>query len=105
MRPLLERGAEMGRPQRDDVRDAPDPVLPELIRLVGSAARDKAAHRMSDERDLLDGDRPRAHQLIEQRGDQASVLGDVQAGVVAQVDRRTAQVLRQPRAICVFGSP
>ena len=55
---LLERRAPVRRPERDDVADAAAPSRAALGRLVRGAARDEAAHRVPDERDLADLDRP-----------------------------------------------
>jgi hypothetical protein len=52
-----------------------------------------------DDDDLLDRHGPRVVQLLQQRRQSAAVVGDVQAGVVAQLDRRVAEVAPQARAV------
>ncbi len=59
---LLERRAVVRRAERHGVRDALRP----LAAARAGAARDEPAHRMPDERDPLDLDRPFAHQPRQQ---------------------------------------
>ena len=71
---------------------------------VAGAAGDEAAHRVADQRDPLDLDRPVAHQLVQQRRERGAVLGDVAAGVEADEDGRdvveqVAVVGRAPRVL------
>jgi len=54
---------------------------------------------VADEDQLLDLDRPAADQPVEQPGEAAPVLGDVQAAVVAEEDRGVAEVAAQPVAV------
>jgi hypothetical protein len=54
---------------------------------------------MPDERDLLDLDGPRGDDLLEQVGERAAVARDVAAAVVADVERRAAELPRQPRSV------
>jgi len=61
MRALLQGSAQVGGSQRDDVPDAPNPLLVVLIRLMRGAARHQAAHRVADQRDLPHVDGPRLH--------------------------------------------
>ena len=53
------------RARRRGGRARPKPGRPR--RLVAGAAGDEPAHRVPDERDLLDGDRPGGHERLEQR--------------------------------------
>ena len=96
---LRERRAQVRRAERDDVAHQPDPPLPALAGLAGGAARDQPAHRVPDQRDLLHLDRPGRDDLLEQVGERAAVVGDVAAGVVADVERAAAEIARQPRAV------
>src|SRR4051812_44738025 len=66
---------------------------------MARTARDEAAHRVADEHDLLDRYWPLVHGLLEQRREAPSVVRDVEARVVAQVERRVAQVVLEPRAV------
>ncbi len=97
--PLRERGAAVRRAEADDVADAAGPVHPRLDRLVAGAARDEAAHRVADERDLGHLGGPRGDDLLEQLGQRAPVLRDVAAAVVADVERGAAEVALEPRAV------
>ena len=54
---------------------------------------------MPDEHDLLDGHGPRLHGLVEERGEATPVVRDVEAGVVAEVERRVSEVLLEPRPV------
>ena len=67
--------------------------------LVQRAAGDEAAHGVPDEDDVLHRHRPGVHQRAEQRVERAAVLGDVQPGVVAQVDRGQPEVALQLAAV------
>ena len=75
-----------------------DPGRAVLGREVAGAARDEPAHRVPDERDLGDLDRPGGDQGLEQVGERAPVLGDVAAAVVADVDRACSRA--RARAAC-----
>ena len=68
---------------------------------MGRAARHEPAQRVPDERNLLDRDRPRLHDLPEQCGQVAPVVRDVQARVEAQVEGRVAEVIREPAAVAL----
>ena len=54
---------------------------------------------MSDQRHLLDLDRPLAAELLEEPGEPPAVLGDVEARVVAQVERAEAEVVAELLAV------
>ena len=81
------------------VAHARAPSVAPRRRAVAGAARHEPAHRVPDERDLLDLHRPRVDERLEQVGERAAVLGDVAAGVVADVDRREAELAREARAV------
>ena len=97
---LRERRAHVRRAERDDVAHAARPR-----RRRARAAwwqrrpRHQPAHRVPDQRDPLDLHRPRGHQALEQVGQLQPVLGDVAAGVVAQLDRREAELLAQAAGV------
>ncbi len=101
MHPLRQWRAQMRRAERDHVAHAFGPAMAAHRSVVAGAARDQAAHRMSDQRDVVDLDGPRLHQLFDQRRYRPAVLGDVHAAVVAKVHRRAAEVRGQPRAVRV----
>ncbi len=88
-----------GEPSETTWRTRPTQACPRSRGLAAGAARDQPAHRVPDERDLLDLHGPRGDDLLEQVGKRAAVAGDVAAAVVADVERRAADVLRQPRAV------
>ena len=105
---LLERRAEVRRAERDHMPNELGPAPPARRALVARAARDQPAHRVSDERDLVHGKRPRVDHLREQRGQRSAVFGDVKTAVVAHVQRRAADVAREPgavRVVRVLGAP
>jgi hypothetical protein len=71
----------------------PADVAHELVRVVIAPVL-LHADRMSHQHHLLHLDGPLGHQRFQDRGQPAAVVGDAQPGVVAQVDRREAQLLR-----------
>ncbi len=94
-----------GRAERDDVADQ---VVPRAVRVRADRARgphDQAAHRVPDQRDPAYGGRPPGHEVVEQRRQGDTVLGDRQAGVGAQVDRRPRGVGGQPLAVAAPALP
>ena len=101
---LLERRAHVRRAERDDLADAVDPGVAVELRDVRGAAGHQPAHRVADERDLLDLDRPCVDGGLEQLGQRAAVLGDVAAAVVADVDGRDAEVAGELRAVVLAPS-
>ena len=96
---LLERRAQVRRPERDDMAHPVHPRVAALDGLVTRAASDEAAHRVPDQRDAIHLDRPRRHQRLQQVRQRAPVLRDVEAGVVAELDRRDPDVAPQPRPV------
>jgi hypothetical protein len=50
---------------------------------------------MADEDDALDADRPLVDELCEESGEGLAVVGDVTAGVVADVDGREPELFAQ----------
>jgi hypothetical protein len=66
---------------------------------VTGAARDEAAHAVSEDRELVDRHRPRGDELLEEIGERATVGRDMEAAVVVEVDRREAEVVRQRRPV------
>ncbi len=56
---------------------------------------------MGEDDHLVDGSRPLAVELIEQRRERAAVRRDVEAAVVVEVDRGVSQIARERRAVIV----
>ena len=83
VRDLLQVGAGVRRAEADDVAYEVLPGLTGRRRVVGGRADDQAAHRVADQGDAGDRLRPGRDELLEQRVEVLAVLGDVQAGVVA----------------------
>jgi hypothetical protein len=63
------------------------------------AANDQSAHAVADQGYLLDGHGPLGHHPIEQAGEPTAVFRDVQAGVVADVQRSVAEIALETRAV------
>src|ERR671931_1380011 len=82
-----------------------DPLGAALRAVVAGAARDEAAHRVAHEIDLLDRDRPRIADLLEELVERAAVLGDVAAGVVPDMDRRAPEVAGETGGVCLAARP
>ena len=92
---LLERRAHVRRAERDAVLDESRPVRVGLRRVTAGAARHQAAHGMPHERDLIDVHGPDGQEPLHQLAQRAAVLRDVAAAVVADVDRRAADLARE----------
>ena len=86
---LLERRARVRRAERDGQAHLRGP----LAAAMAGGARDEPAHRVPDERD------PLRVEPVQQRRERRPVLGDVAAGVVADEDRRHAELLFKPLAV------
>src|SRR5207237_4039705 len=67
--------------------------------VVACAAGHEASHRVAEERDLIDLDRPLPHHLLEQFGEATTVVGDVEPAVVADIQRRVAELLAKPGTV------
>src|SRR3954470_14212289 len=98
---LRERRTHVRGPERHDMPHALDPFGTLVGGLVAGAAADEPAHRVADQRELVDLDRPGREELTKQFGERMAVLGDMTARVVADKDRRTAEVARQAGAVAV----
>jgi len=70
--------------------------------VVTGSTNDEAAHRMSDEEDLLHRLRPIPVQPLQQRSEITPVRRDVPTCVVANVDGRVVEVARQSTAVRVW---
>ena len=88
----------MRRADTGHMPELSDPRFVVLARVVRRASRHQAAHAVTNERDLFDRDRVGFERLGDQLGECAPVLGDVAAGVVAKIDRRVTEVVREARA-------
>ena len=86
---LLERRARVRRAEGHGQAHLLRPIAAVMARGAG----DEAAHRMPDQRD------PLRVEAFEQLRQQDAVLRDVAAAVVADVDRRHAEIARQPVAV------
>ena len=80
---------------------AVDPPVAPLGALVTGRARHQPAHRVPHEREILDSHGPLGHKPLEQIGQGQAVLGDVPAGVVAELNRRDAEVAPQAARVGV----
>src|SRR3954467_5390145 len=98
---LRERRTHMRGPERHDMPHTLDPFGTLVGGLVAGAAADEPAHRVADQRELVDLDRPGRDELTKQLGERMAVLGDMTARVVADKERRTAEVARQAGAVAV----
>lgn len=70
--------------------------LLELAPVTG-AADDQTTHRVADEHELVDGHGPGRHDSSRSSASCPAVVGDVQAGVVADVHRRAAGLASEAR--------
>src|SRR3954470_1655340 len=98
---LRERRAHMRGPERHDMPHTLDPFGAPVGRLIAGAAADEPAHRMADQCELVDVDRPGRDELSKQLVERMAVLGDMTARVVADEDGRTAEVVREAAAVAV----
>jgi phosphoglycerol transferase MdoB-like AlkP superfamily enzyme len=97
----LEWRAVVRRPEEHDRCELAQPAMAEPRARFAGAARDEPAHAVSEDRQLLDPARPAADELLHDAREAAAVRGDVQAGVVAQVDGRVAEIARQSSTVVV----
>src|SRR5208282_85041 len=88
------RGAEA-----EDMANGPNPAVSTLLALMARASRDQPAHTVADQNDLLHGDGPCVDQFFHFRGQQRAVFRNVETGIVAEVERRVAEVLFQKRSV------
>jgi hypothetical protein len=70
-----------------------------LLAVVAGAAGYEAAHRVADEHQLLDADRPARLEVLGQARQPAAVRRHAQAGVVAQVHRRESELVLEAIAV------
>ena len=96
-----ERRAEVWRPEEDQMAEALQPGAPAALRVPASAARHQASHAVRDERQPVEGRRPRSHQRVEEVGERAAVRGDVETAVVVEVRHRAVEIALQRRAVIV----
>ena len=89
------------RAQRDDMPDVPDPFGPLLARLITGATADEPAHRVSDQRQLIDLNGPCVNEVRDQFPKRVAVLGYVTPGVVADEDRRSAEIALEARPVAL----
>ena len=90
--------------QVEDVAQRRYPRVAPLLCIVAGAASNQTTHRMTDQDQLGDGDGPGGGDIVEQTGEMPAVLGDVETGVVAQVDRGVPEVVGEPRTIGGLGA-
>ena len=94
-----QRGAEVRCSEVEDMPDVPHPWCAVLAAVVAGGTDDQAAHGVAHQQDLPYLAWPRSRQPVEQPGQLAAVVGHVPAGVVADVDRRIAELCLQPAAV------
>jgi len=78
-----------------------------MVRLsleVARAARNEATHRMTYEDQLGDRSGPGSNDIVEQRGEVLTVLGDVESGVVAQIHGGVTKIFSEPRTLGGLGA-
>ena len=73
--------------------------------IVTGAARDQAAHAVTENDQLVHRHRPFAQQRLDQFGESATVARDMQAAVVVQIHRRESGVDGQRRTVIVPVAP
>ena len=91
-----------GVPRKTTDAQASRPGVPGLGRVVEGAARHEAAHAVGHDRQRpAAGAGPLARNVSRSRDELATVRRDVTAGVVAEVDRRQAEVALERHAVVV----
>ena len=73
-----------------------DPRQILLAAIVGGAARDQSAHAMTDQRNLSNCRGKDCHQFIDQAGQLTTIVGDMSARVVADINWCKVQISMQP---------
>ena len=96
MHRFFEGCPEVGGTDAGDATEHLGPGLVVFFRVVRSAPGDQAAHAVADERDLLDRNRVGFDCLRDELRQGATVLRDVAAAVVADVERCEAEVVSEP---------
>src|SRR3954454_15318575 len=96
---LLERSTHVRGPDGDDLAHERAPHLALELGLIGAAAGDEPAHRVANERNLADRQRPRRNDLLQQVRQRAAVLRDAAAAVVADVDGGHPELALEQRAV------
>ena len=91
----LQRRAVVWRAEKDDVPQPLRPTQPVRSGVMHRTADEQAAHAVRQHADLFDWHRPMLEQLLQLQRQFASILRDVQAGVVAQANRRHPKLGRQ----------
>ena len=103
--PLLESRPQMGGPEVDDVAQRRYPrVAPSAVH---SGRRCGRRGRPSSDPPAINsatGVGQAATDIVEERGEVPAVLGDVEAGVVAQIDGRVPEVVREPGPVSGLGA-
>jgi len=98
----LPRRAVVRRADADQRSQLCTPRMVRDFGVVTCTARYEAAHAVAEQHDLVDRNRPCAREPLEQCIELAAVRGDVQTGVVENVDRRAAEVRFEPGAVIVL---
>ncbi|OIQ67257.1 hypothetical protein GALL_511670 [mine drainage metagenome] len=91
----LQRGSVVRCTQKDDIFQIPGPLQSRQAGIVHGTARDQTAHAVRQHADLAHRQRPVLQQWFKLCGQRLAILRDVQAAVVAQIDRGKALLLRQ----------
>jgi hypothetical protein len=94
----LERGAVVGRAERDHATHEPGPAEPLDVGVVARAADHEPAHAVPHQHELVELDRPRRDERRERARQEPPVLGDVAPRVVASPERADAEISREQRA-------
>jgi hypothetical protein len=90
----LQGGAVVGRGDAHERPQLPAPGVALHLGDVRGAPRHEPAHAVPDECELVERPRPRGDEALEQRRAGPSVGGDVQPGVVQEVDAREPELAR-----------
>src|SRR5208283_435174 len=96
---LFERRSKMRGAAAEDMANGTDPAVSTLLALMARASRDQPSHTVADEDDLLHSDGPRVDQLFHFLGQQRAVFRNVETGIVAEIERRVAEVLFHERPV------
>jgi hypothetical protein len=59
---------------------------------------------MAEDHELVDGNRPCCHELLEDCRERVAIRRDMKTAVVEQIERRVAEVARERRAVIVAGA-
>lgn len=95
----LQRRPVVRRAQKDPFAQLAWPLQSGLHCLLEGTARDQTAHAVDQHAQLLHRHRPVGQQGFDAAGQLLAVHGGVQPRVIAHIDWRVAQCLRQVRAM------